>query len=436
MNTLQPGLAVRTLAVEALAAIFERAVSFDDFVDAHDGVKALQPRDRAFLMILVLTALRHKGEIDTVVSGFLAKPLPRKSGTAAWILLTGAAQLLFLDAAPHAVIDLAVRLAKQDHDATHFSGLINAVLRKIAVEGKAKLAGAGGSGFNTPQWLWSRWADAYGIDIAHAIARANALEPPLDISVKDNPDLWAQRLDGEVLPTGTVRIANPKGAVDALPGFDEGSWWVQDAAAAIPAKLFGDAAGKSALDLCAAPGGKTLQLAVAGASVTAVDSSAARLERLRDNLKRTSLEATIITGDMLAIDTTDRFDCVLLDAPCSATGTLRRHPDLPFLKTSAQIDGLATLQRKLLRKAASLVKPGGCLVYCTCSLEPNEGENQITAFPKAHEDFTVKPVVPGEAGIESHFVTAAGYFRSLPFMTVGKSSGLDGFFAARLTRSF
>ncbi len=425
------GLAVRKLAVEGLAQIFRQGLAFDDFLDDQN---ALTPRDRAFLHALIFTALRHKGEIEAVIAAFMAKPLPRKSGMAQIILLLGAAQLLFLDTPAHAAIDLSVRLAKQDREALHFSGLINAVLRRIAAEGREVLSGLDGPRLNTPDWLWDSWAKAYGPQQAAAIATAHGAEPPLDVTAKSDAAGWAARLGGIALPTGSVRLARHSGAIEDLPGFAEGAWWIQDAAAAMPARLFGDLAGKTALDLCAAPGGKTLQLGAAGARVTAIDQSAQRLTRLRENLLRTGLEAEVIATDVLAFDPPEKFDAVLLDAPCSATGTIRRHPDLPYVKSPGQIGEFAGLQRRLLDRAAQLVKPGGRLVYCTCSLEPGEGEDQIDRFLSANSAFSVVPISPGEAGIEGHFIAGAGMLRTLPFMPIGAATGLDGFFAARLMR--
>ena len=399
-------------------------------------VESLDPRDRSFLMALVLTTLRHRGEADAVVEVFLSKPLPRKSGIAGVILTLGATQLLFLDQPPHAVIDLSVRLAKRDSNALHFTGLINAVLRKVAAKGKATLDGLDGPRLNTPDWLWFRWSKAYGADTAIEIAAAHMREPALDLTVAKDADAWALRLGGEVLPTGSVRLGKVHGPVENLPGYGEGAWWVQDAASAIPARLLGPLAGKHALDLCAAPGGKTLQLCAAGAQVTAVDNSVRRLERLRDNLNRTHLGAEIIVADALTFDPARSFDAVLLDAPCSATGTIRRHPDLPHVKTAAQIGVLVQRQSRMLAQAAKLVKPGGMMVYCVCSLEAAEGERQIEPFLARHPQFSLVPISAGECGIEPHMLTEQGFFRTLPHMAIGGSRGLDGFFAARLKRSF
>ncbi len=430
------GLKVRSLALQVLGKILHKRMVFDDAIEALPETASLDPRDRGFLLALVLATLRHKGEAEAVVDVFLSKPLPRKSGSAQIILTLGATQLLFLDQPPHAVIDLSVRLAKGDSNALHFAGLINAVLRKVAEKGKSMLEGLDGPRLNTPDWLWSRWSKAYGPDTAIEVAAAHMVEPTLDLTVPENASIWAERLGGEVLPTGSVRLNKTQGPIENLPGYREGAWWVQDAASAIPARLLGEVAGKNVLDLCAAPGGKTLQLCASGVYVTAVDHSARRLERLRDNLRRTGLHAEVVVADALSFEPREDFDAVLLDAPCSSTGTIRRHPELPYIKQAADIGVLAPVQSRMLAQAAKLVKPDGMLVYCVCSLEAAEGERQIAPFLAAHPHFAVKPVTPGEYGIEAHMLTEQGFLRTLPHMAIGGSSGLDGFFAARLIRSF
>jgi 16S rRNA (cytosine967-C5)-methyltransferase len=252
--------------------------------------------------------------------------------------------------------------------------------------------------------------------------------------VKDNAALWAERLSATLLPTGSLRLPLQHGPVTELPGFAEGEWWVQDAAAALPVMLAGSVAGKTALDLCAAPGGKTAQLAARGATVTAVDDSAPRLARLHDNLKRLRLAATVLTADVLALPEDRQYDLVLLDAPCSATGTIRRHPDLPHLKSARQIDGLVKLQARLLDKAATLTRPGGMLLYCTCSLLPEEGEDQTAAFLTRQPEFSRLPVKPADVGGEARFISPAGDLRTLPAMAFGGDT-LDGFYTARLIRA-
>ncbi len=426
------GLEVRRLAAELFRSCLDRRLTVEDAVDGSTQAASLETRDRAFLLTLLLTTFRHKGEIEAVLARLLAKPLPRKSGQAADILTLGTAQLLYLGMAPHAVIDLSVRAAKADRNALHFSGLINAVLRKVSAGGKGLLDDVDAGRLNTPSWLWDRWSKTYGSDTALRIARAHTERPSLDLSFKDNPSEWLKRLGGALLPNGQARLPAERVAVPDLPGFKEGAWWVQDTAATIPVRLFGDIRGKTALDLCAAPGGKTLQMAALGAEVTAVDISESRLCRLRDNLRRTGLAAEVRVMDVLSAELTGEWDAVLLDAPCSATGTIRRHPELPYLKGPKQIRELAGLQRLMLLKAAGLVRPGGMLVYCTCSLEPEEGETQVRKFLAVHEDFEVFPWASTD--IPRDAIQPEGWVRTFPFMAMGDQSGMDGFFAVAMRR--
>lgn len=350
-------------------------------------------------------------------------------------MLVGATQILFLDVPDHAAVDLSVRIARADRYAAHYTKLINAVLRRLANDGKARLAALDTVMLDTPDWLMKRWIAAYGEPIARAIAAAHTHEAALDISVKSDPEGWATRLNGRVLPTGTIRTV-AHGAVPNLPGFNDGEWWVQDAAAAIPAKLLGDVRGKSVADLCAAPGGKTAQLATAGAKVTAVDRSEPRLKRLRENLARLKLDAETVTTDAAQWQH-EPFDAVLVDAPCSSTGTIRRHPDIPWLKSETDIAKLSALQSRLLDRAAMLTKPGGTLVYCTCSLEPEEGERAIAALLERNPGLKRSPITPAEVGGLSEIVTPDGAIRSLPCHLPDpepQMSGLDGFYAARIIR--
>ena len=426
------GLEVRRLAPILLRACIERKLTVEEAISGNSDAQALEPRDRAFLATLLLTAFRHGGEIDAILAGLVDRPLPRKSGSAREILVLGVAQLLFLGMAPHAVIDLAVRSAKADRNAMHFSGLINAVLRKVAAGGLELKSGLDAARLNTPDWLWTRWVKSYGEDAARLIGRAHGERPGLDLSFKTGAAAWVDSLGGELLPNGQLRLPPGHAPVPELPGYAEGAWWIQDAAATIPAILLGDVRGKSVLDLCAAPGGKTLQLASMGAVVTAVDLSEARLRRLDENLRRTWLQAGIAVQDVLAPDFSGQWDAVLLDAPCSATGTVRRHPELPYLKDEQQIRELAGLQRRMLRKAAELVKPGGILVYCTCSLEPDEGETRVRGFLSDHPSFEIVPAM-GD-GLPEGSVRPEGWVRTLPSMSYGGSPGMDGFFAVALRR--
>ncbi len=334
MRDLQVGLPARRAAVELLVAVLQKKQALDDILGRSlekGSMLDLPPRDRALTRAIVGASLRRKGQIDHVLNTFLERGMPDKSGTLYPILLSAAAQLIFLKTPPHAAIDLAVTLAQYDPRAKRYDKLVNAVLRRVAAEGEAIAASLDAARVNTPDWLWSRWVSYWGEARAHAIAEAHLIEPPLDLTVKSEPVLWAERLAGRVLPTGSVRLL-PKGRIEALPGFDEGAWWVQDVAASLPARLLGDVAGKRVADLCAAPGGKTAQLALAGASVTAVDSSKTRIGMLAENLDRLGLKAELVVGDAATFDADEQFDAVLLDAPCSSTGTIRRHPDIPYLK--------------------------------------------------------------------------------------------------------
>ncbi|MCB1379168.1 MAG: MFS transporter [Alphaproteobacteria bacterium] len=432
---IRKGLKERQLAAAALGEVIGNGKQCDEALELSRADTSLPARDRAFVQAIVMTSLRHRGIIDRVLSDFLARPLPAKAQQARWLLMTATAQLLFMDAPAYAVIDLSVEAARADRKSQHLAGLVNAVLRRVASDGKARLDSLDPARDNLPPWLWQRWCLIYGEAAARQIVLAHAREPATDLSVKADPEDWARRLGGSLLPTGTIRLPSGHGPIADLPGFAEGAWWVQDVAAALPVRLFGDVRGKRVLDLCAAPGGKTMQLAAAGGQVTAVDRSAQRLQRLRDNLSRLSLAAEVVTGAAEESGNLGAFDGVILDAPCSATGTVRRHPELPYQRTESSIGVLAGRQKIMLDAAAARVKPGGLLVYCTCSLEPEEGEGQIERFLDHHDDFQLQPIAPGEGGMPDIFISETGYLRTLPFMACGTAETMDGFFAARLLRT-
>ncbi|UDQ89468.1 MFS transporter [Xanthobacter autotrophicus] len=426
-----PGLSARAVAVDALEAVLRQGAALEEALDG----PALEPRDRALAYRIVATALRRLGTLRTVLGKLMERGFPKSAPRLESVLLAGATQILFMDVPSHAAVGLSVDLARADRSTVGFAGLVNAVLRRVAREGEALMAGVDPDFADTPDWLRQRWIKAYGAETARAMATMHRVEPPLDITVKTDPDGWAGKLSGEVLPTGTVRILQA-GPVRALPGFAEGEWWVQDAAAALPARLLGNVDGLKVADLCAAPGGKTAQLVAAGAQVTAVDRSGARLTRLRDNLARLGLAATVVEGDA-ATFAGGPFDAVLLDAPCSATGTLRRHPDIAVSKRPSDIPTLATLQARLLDHAIDLVKPGGLVVYSTCSLEPEEGEAQVERLLAARKDVEREPLRAGEVDGLDLFITPQGDVRTLPSHWMrgeAERSGLDGFFAARLRR--
>jgi 16S rRNA (cytosine967-C5)-methyltransferase len=433
-----PGLAVRRIAADITDGVLRRHRPLDEQLEganAHPGLAGLPARDRALVRALVAMVLRRLGTLRHLLGLLLERGLPKEAPRVETALLTGAAQILFLDVPDHAAVDLAVRLVQGDRHAAHFAGLVNAVLRRLTREGAARLAELDTAALDTPKWLMERWVGAYGEPTARAIAAASTSEPALDLTVKNDSALWAERLGGWVLSTGTVRLI-AHGPVTALPGFADGAWWVQDAAAALPVRLLGNVAGVRVADLCAAPGGKAAQLAVAGAHVTAVDRSPARLARLEENLKRLSLTAELVCADVAEWEAAP-FDAVLLDAPCSSTGTIRRHPDVPWLKQPADIEKLAGLQRRLIERAVALTKPGGTLVYSTCSLEPDEGEAIVDAL-LAHETGVRRaPVNADEVYGRAEFVTQDGDLRTLPCHLPDPDSlraGLDGFYAARLVK--
>ena len=401
----------------------------DDALADHKGFAALEPRDRAFVRNLLAVAFRRRGQIESLLGSFLAKPLPGTDAIVGDILQLGLGQLLFLATPPHAAVDTSVRLAEVV-GRTRLKGLVNAVMRRATREGQALVDRQDAARLNTPDWLWRSWLQAYGLETARAIATAHLNEAPMDFSLRGEADGWAEKLDAQLLPTGSLRrIAG--GAVRDLPGFAEGAWWVQDAAAALPAKLMGDVAGKRVLDLCAAPGGKTLQLAAAGAQVIAVDVSARRLQRLADNLKRTGLTAELVTADAATWRPSAPIDAILLDAPCTASGTLRRHPDAPWRRRPDDVAQMATVQRGLLDHAISLLPSGGLLVYAVCSLQVEEGEMQVQSRLAAGADVDLSPITEAELPGLGEALTPLGPVRTLPSQWADKG-GLDGFFIARL----
>ncbi len=401
----------REAAFELLAAVLERHMSLDVALDALPGMAG---RDKAAAHRLTAAVLRHAGTLDAVLEPLLRRepPLPVRN-----ILRLGAAAALFLDAPAHAAVGTAVDLARTRKLAP-FAGLINAVLRKVVAAGPAVLAELDMPRLDTPAWAWASW----GTD-ARAIATAHAQEAPLDVSVKPGVTM-----PGVPLPTGGFRF--PAGtAVSELPGYTEGCFWVQDAAAALPALALAPRPGERVLDLCAAPGGKTAQLAAAGARVTAVERDQSRLGTLRGNLLRLKLDAELVHADALSWRPEQKFDAILLDAPCSATGTIRRHPDLPHLRKPRDVAACCALQDQLLDAGADMLAPGGRLVYAVCSLQPEEGEGRIDAacarLGLVRDKLTL-PALPEAA-------TPAGDLRTHPGMWPERG-GLDGFFVARLRK--
>ena len=412
------GGAARALAIDLLASVLLEGRPLEDA-----GPDRETPEVRAFARRLAATTLRRAGQIDALLDRFLSRPLPRRAERTRLLLMLGMTQLLFEDVPAHAAVDTAVGLAD-----TRMKGLVNAVLRRSAREGQALVEGQDAARLNTPPRLLAGWEAAYGEAAARTIAEAHLREAPLDLTLR-RPEAPGPLPKGETMPTGSLRIARP-GAIGRMPGYEDGGWWVQDMAAALPARMLGPVAGERVLDLCAAPGGKTAQLAAAGARVTAVDRAPQRLDAARVNLARLGLEAEWIEADAADWRPGDLFPAVLLDAPCSATGTIRRHPDILHRRAGRRLDGLIELQDRLLANAARATAPGGRLVYACCSLEPEEGPGRIAAFLAERSDFALEPVafpaLPEAAAPD-------GALRTLPSMLSGQG-GMDGFYAARLVR--
>ncbi|CAK0747200.1 16S rRNA (cytosine967-C5)-methyltransferase [uncultured Gammaproteobacteria bacterium] len=428
-----PILIARSVALDLLDAVLRQRTPLDDALAANSDIEQLAVRDRGFARMLVATCLRRLGQIDALLAGLLTKPEPPPPALHD-LLRLGVSQLLFMATPAHAAVDTTVALARLRGE-ERGTGLLNAVLRRVAREGEALLRLQDAARLNTPDWLWTSWRKAYGTPTARHIAEAHLKEAALDLTLRDPEQSadWAKRLEAMVMPTGSLRRPPGGGAVVELPGHGEGAWWVQDAAAALPARLLGSVVGQTVYDLCAAPGGKTAQLAAAGAKVTAVERSTKRMERLSANLARLSLNAETVTADAGQWCPKTPADAVLLDAPCSGTGTIRRHPDLARLKTADDVAKLVLVQDRLLDHAVTLVRPGGLLIYSVCSLEPEEGSRRIARLLDSGAPVARVPVKPGEIGGLVEAVSPNGDIRTLP-CHLSREGGLDGFFIARLRR--
>nr|WP_318912466.1 RsmB/NOP family class I SAM-dependent RNA methyltransferase [Shinella zoogloeoides] len=430
----------RQAAAKILAAVIDRRTPLDGMLDLENGniaYRQLGDADRALVRAILNTALRHLPRIEAILDTLVGTPLPEGARALHHVLTVAAAQILYLDVPDHSAVDLAVEQAQLDPRNRRFASLTNAVLRRLSRE-KASHLTATRAVSVIPAWFHERLIAVYGKEHAARIGEA-LLEPSaIDLTVKSDPEGWAAKLGGRVLPTGSVRLPAASGAIPALEGFEAGQWWVQDAAASLPAKLFRDLAGKRVADLCAAPGGKTAQLALAGAKVTALDQSGNRLKRLIGNLERLDLSVEAVEANMADYRPEDLFDAVLLDAPCSSTGTIRRHPDVLWTKGPEDIDKLARLQERLLRHALTLIKPGGELVFSNCSLDPCEGEDMVARVLADNPDWRIEPVEPADwPGLESA-VSPRGEFRTTPAMlpaTDSHAGGVDGFYAVLLRRN-
>ncbi len=432
LNEKIPGLGARRAALDVMM-LMRKGRTLDQALAQCRSFKALEGSDRSFAFNLINTTMRRRGALDEIIGKYLDRPLPEKSMEVQDILRLATCQLVLLDTPPHAGVGTSVELAGQKRETAGYKGLVNAVTRKIAEKGKVQLEKLAPR-VDTPGWLWRAWERAYGAPTVREIAKAHLAKAPLDISLK--PDADATKLleiEGAVsLAPNHVRMEADK-IVQHLPGYDEGDWWVQDLAASLPVRLLGDVSGKMVYDLCAAPGGKTMQLAAAGANVHAIDISGLRLKKIVENLQRTKLHAKTIKADILEWEAEEKVDAILLDAPCSATGTIRRNPDVIWTRTEDEVRALAKLQAQFIDKALEALNPGGTLIYCVCSLQKQEGEDQVKAALSRHEGLSVDPITSAEVSDISGIITRDGYLRTLPHH-LGAKGGLDGFFACRFIK--
>jgi 16S rRNA (cytosine967-C5)-methyltransferase len=433
-------ISARGIALDLMARVLDQKRPLEDAFERHPDLGALENRDRQFVRALITATLRHLARIDRILALCLERPLPARARSVTDVLRLGAAQLLVLGTPAHAAVDSMVALTAGLGGMAGYKGLVNAVLRRIAADSAALLAQVPPGEASLPDWLWQSWSNAYGPEQAAAIAGALLDEPPLDFTVKRPAESaqWAEALHARVLPGGSLRRAahDPERPqrLDEAPGFAEGAWWVQDFAASLPVKLLGDVFGKRVLDLCAAPGGKTAQLAAAGATVTALDRSQDRLQRLKQNLDRLGLIAECDAADATLWDAAGDFDIALLDAPCSSTGTLRRHPDVAWLKDPRDVVKLAAAQDRLIDAALRLTRPGGTLLYCVCSLQTEEGPERIAAALARHGGLDRAPLMEADVFGLSELLTPEGDLRTLPSHLAGEG-GMDGFYAARLVKT-
>lgn len=419
------GVQARRSAVYLLDQILGEEPRLMSELLASGVLDKLSPDDRARAQRLATETLRGLERADRLLQKHLNKPPVL---TIQNVLRVGTVELCQGGAA-HGVVNAMVNLVGQHNKLSHLKGLTNAVLRKIAADGPDAWAALRAP--RLPKWLRGPLSEAWGSDAMAAMEIAHFAGAPLDLTAKTDAAAVAEATGGTLLPTGSVRITNP-GQVSAMAGFAAGDWWVQDAAAAIPVQILKPQAGEAILDLCAAPGGKTMQIAAAGADVTAVDDSSPRMQRVSENLARVGLKAKTLTKDVRAIKGT--FDAILLDAPCSATGTIRRHADLPYAKDGSDFGDLIGLQGDFIDHAWSLLKPGGRMVFCTCSLLPDEGEVQVDEALERHEDMHADTEALMVPGVQPEWITTEGGLRLRPDYW-SELGGMDGFYIVSLRKA-
>lgn len=425
------GLAARRGALDVLQRL-RAGEPLDRALATTRTFSLLKGADRSFARNLVALTLRRRGSLDHVIGIYLDRPLPARAGEAMDILRMTGAQLYILGTPAHAAVATATELAGQKQELKGYKGLINAICRRLSEKGK-KHWDALPMRTDTPGWLWRRWERQYGLPVARSIAEAHRGEPPLDLTLRDpqEAEKLAGQLGGVALANGTVRLSS--GNITTMPGFDEGKFWAQDLAASLPVIAMGDVSGKVIYDVCAAPGGKTMQLAARGADVMAIDRSSSRLKTLHENMRRTKLRARSAAEDLLLWQPESQADGLLLDAPCSATGTLRRNPDIAWTRKDEDIEALAHLQTRMIDRAVTMVKPGGIFVYAVCSLQREEGEKQIEAALARHGNLRLIPITAEDLGGEvfAPLIAKQGWLRTLP-CHLKDQGGVDGFFIAKM----
>ena len=427
------GLDARRAAYHILNDIFFQKKNMDEAFARTHGLEDFPARDKAFVRLLVSVVLKRAREMDAALAKLLTEPISAlKPAQMINIFRLGIAQVTFLQTPAHAAVNTTVELAEAEGIA-HHKPLVNAIMRRITREGLAPLDARDAGRANTPEWLWNEWMQDYGVETALTIAAANLTEGLVDFSVKSDPEAWAEKLGARLLATGSLR-KEAGGFIPGLPGFDEGAWWNQNAAAAIPAMLLGDIRGKTVVDLCAAPGGKTAQLAAQGAKVIAVDRSAERIKRLAENMTRLKLDVETAIADGAVWQPKEKVDFVLVDAPCTATGTIRHQPDVLWLKEPRDQEKLAGLQKRLMVNAVNMLKPGGAMVYCTCSLQKAEGEHQALWLLQQGLPVSMAPITTKDLPGISDMITDRGELRCLPYHW-NEVGGMDGFYVVRFEKT-
>lgn len=443
-NSNKQGLAARKAAVLILGSIVDDHKILDQVSDPKTGLNeftALDARDQALAKAIAITTLRHYRRIGIILSKIYNRKPPQRARILIHAIETAAAQILFMNVPPSAAVNLAIAIIRNNKPTERFAGFANAVLRSLERD-KEKLLETTKTAHPFPAWLYKKLCSDHGKEKVNLSGHALSIKSNLDLTPKNQTSVLSEKIDAILLPTNSYRLKTDT-AVSELNGFEEGEWWVQDIAASLPAKLIGNVKGKKVADLCAAPGGKTMQLASMGAKVTAIDLSEKRLERLEQNLDRTNLNATVMAANILDLEIENEFDAVLLDAPCSATGTVRRHPDIFWNKTPEAVANLTTLQSELIIKAAQMLKVGGTLIYANCSLLKDEGENLVAKLKL--ENLKLDPILPSELiGLET-CINGQGTVRTLPhYLSIENNNtdgtnnqslnGMDGFFIARFIK--